>query len=153
MTPSFSCAAPTCSCPYAPSSACGKPSTQVPMSRPLQMTRMESSGTTALEPRPSLGSVHQCPVPVTSSAQGQGSRSSHTADGRLISGTLHIPHPQLASPATPIPHTPAAQRTAQESSLLPSRREQSLGEARQPILWYHWFQPAGKKGKQMRLGQ
>lgn len=70
---------------------------------------------------------------------GQGPRSSHTAGGRLISGILHTRQPQLASPATPIPHTLAA-RTAQAKSLLPSGRKQRLGEARQtaqPALEYH----------------
>lgn len=121
---------PPAPAPVLPSSANGKPSTQMPVSRSRQCTGTESSGTTTPQPRPSRGSTPQCPVLITSSARGQGPRSSHTADGRLISSILHTPQPQLASPATPIPHTLAA-RTAQAKSLLPSGRKQRLGEARQ----------------------
>lgn len=77
-----------------PSSDNGKPSTQMPMSRSLQCTGPERSGATTPKPRPSRGSTPQSPVLITSSAQGQGPKSSHTADGRLISGILHIPQPQ-----------------------------------------------------------
>lgn len=94
-----------------PSSANGKPSTQMPMSRSLQCIGTESSGTTTPQPRPSRGSTPQCPVLITSSAQGQGPRSSHTADGKLTLGILHTTQPQLASPATPIPHILAAWTT------------------------------------------